>query len=290
MKNVRIILLLAFLICVISSFDFAESSRTDSPYLCVSGIVSDVRFPLAMINDQILEEGETILGAKIVKIGQKTVEFEYEGRVFIKEVGQDCLKVIDQTQDIVFLGKEEGLNDRLKNLIKFPTSREIKSTEDLKGMEKQLAAYFQKNSFLIVSVILLILILSYLYYSITLQTIAIKTGTESAWLAWVPIASLYLECKIAGKPWWWLLLRIFSNLVPFVGPVISIIISIIIWIGIANARRKPSWLGILTVVPLFNIFLLGYLAFSKSDDDEAKKKAKEGDVTIDIGTTKQYRA
>jgi len=289
MKNVKVIFLFVFLICAINFLVFAKDSRTDSPYLCVSGIVYDVKFPLAMVNDKALEEGETILGAKVVKISEKTVEFEYEGKVFIKEVGQDCLKVIDQSKDAIFLGKEEGFKDKVKNLMQFPTTKEIKSPKDLKGIEKQLSVYFAENSFLIVTIVLLILILAYLYYAITLQAIATKTGTESAWLAWVPIGSLYLECKIAGKPGWWLLLRIFSNLIPFVGPVISIIVSIIIWMGIASARSKPSWLGILTVVPLLNLFLLGYLAFSKSDVDESKKKEEEDKSAIDIGTATQYR-
>jgi len=95
----------------------------------------------------------------------------------------------------------------------------------------------------------------YAYIAFSLQTIATKTNTENGWLAWIPIANVYLMCKIAGKPGWWLLL--------FLIPLVSIVVMIIVWMGIAEARNKASWLGILMIVPIANLILPGYLAFSE---------------------------
>jgi hypothetical protein len=102
---------------------------------------------------------------------------------------------------------------------------------------------------------LIVLGILYAYIAFSLQTIATKTNTENGWLAWIPIANVYLMCKIAGKPGWWLLL--------FLIPLVNIVIPIIIWMGIAEARNKASWLGILVIVPIANLILPGYLAFSE---------------------------
>ncbi|UCD20309.1 MAG: hypothetical protein JSU64_03985 [candidate division WOR-3 bacterium] len=61
-------------------------------------------------------------------------------------------------------------------------------------------------------------------------------------------------CKIAGKPGWWLIL--------FFIPLINIVIGIIVWIKICEARKKPGWLGILMIIPFINLIIPGILAFS----------------------------
>jgi hypothetical protein len=94
----------------------------------------------------------------------------------------------------------------------------------------------------------------YVYYAICLMVIANKTNTPNSWLAWIPIANVYLVCKIAGKPGWWVIL--------FLIPFVNIVIAIIVWMKIAEARNKPSWLGILMIIPFVNLIIPGYLAFS----------------------------
>jgi hypothetical protein len=94
----------------------------------------------------------------------------------------------------------------------------------------------------------------YIYYAICLMVIANKTGTPNSWLAWIPIANIYLMCKVAGKPGWWVIL--------FFIPFVNIVIAIIVWMKIAEARKKPSWVGILMIIPFVNLIIPGYLAFS----------------------------
>lgn len=95
----------------------------------------------------------------------------------------------------------------------------------------------------------------YIYIALCLQNIARKTDTPNGWLAWIPIANLYLLCKLGGKPGWWLILLFI--------PIVNIIIQFIVWIGIANQRNKPVWLGVVWFIPVLNLITTGILAFSE---------------------------
>ena len=94
----------------------------------------------------------------------------------------------------------------------------------------------------------------YVYVALALQTIAQKTGTENAWWAWVPIINIVLMLNIAKKPVWWLIL--------FLIPLVNLIIIIIVWMAIAEARGKPSWWCILFIVPVAQLIVPGYLAWA----------------------------
>ncbi|MCK5391367.1 MAG: hypothetical protein KAJ31_02985 [Deltaproteobacteria bacterium] len=94
----------------------------------------------------------------------------------------------------------------------------------------------------------------YIYVAYCIMVIANKTNTENSWFAWVPILNLYLLCKIADKPGWWVIL--------FLIPLVNIVISIIVWMKIAEKMGKPNWLGILWIFPPLGLIVVGYLAFS----------------------------
>ncbi len=114
------------------------------------------------------------------------------------------------------------------------------------------AAFAAVGAFMFV--FLLIFLALYVYMSLALQTIAKKTNTENAWLAWIPIANIVLMLNIAKKPIWWIIL--------FFVPIVSIIMAIIVFMAIAEARGKPSWWGILLIVPVVGLIVPGYLAWS----------------------------
>jgi Family of unknown function (DUF5684) len=94
----------------------------------------------------------------------------------------------------------------------------------------------------------------YIYIALALSTIAKKTKTENAWLAWIPIVNIILMLNIAKKPVWWIVL--------FLIPLVNIVIAILVWMAIAEARGKPSWWGILMIVPVVSLVVPGYLAWS----------------------------
>jgi len=99
-----------------------------------------------------------------------------------------------------------------------------------------------------------IALVCYIYIALALQTIATKTSTPNAWLAWIPIANVFLMLGIARKPLWWFVL--------FLIPLVNIVMAIIVWMGIAEARQKPNWWGILMIVPIANLVVPGYLAWA----------------------------
>lgn len=94
----------------------------------------------------------------------------------------------------------------------------------------------------------------YVYFALALQTIATKTNTPNAWLAWIPIINCFLLLSVAKKPMWWFILILI--------PLVNIVITVLVWMAVAEARGKPNWWGILTLVPAVNIVVPGVLAWA----------------------------
>jgi hypothetical protein len=99
-----------------------------------------------------------------------------------------------------------------------------------------------------------VLLAIYAYFAFCLQLIANKTGTANGWLAWIPLANVFLWLKVAGRPAWWLLLLLI--------PLVNVVVSAIAWVDVARARQKAGWWGIMFIVPVMNFVAPGYLAFS----------------------------
>jgi hypothetical protein len=111
-------------------------------------------------------------------------------------------------------------------------------------------------------VFFVVLIVFYVYSAICLTFIAKKTGKEPAWLAWVPIGNVFLMCKIAGLSYWWILI-ILASVIPIVGSLSIAAFFIFLWYRIALARNKPGWLALLLIIPIANLVVMGYIAFSE---------------------------
>ena len=102
----------------------------------------------------------------------------------------------------------------------------------------------------------------YIYSALALMTIAKKTNTPNGWLAWIPIANMYLMTQIAGVPWWTFLVLLVSAYIPMVGALIVLGITLWWWWKIAEARNRPGWWGILMILPLINLIIMGVLAWA----------------------------
>ncbi len=95
----------------------------------------------------------------------------------------------------------------------------------------------------------------YIYFALTLMTIAKKLDVKNAWFAWIPILNIILMLQCAKlSPWLFLLV-----LIPFV----NIIIMVYAYMKIAENRGFESWLGILMIVPVANLIIPGYLAWGE---------------------------
>jgi hypothetical protein len=62
-----------------------------------------------------------------------------------------------------------------------------------------------------------------------------KAG-EPGWGSLIPIYNLYLLCKIAGRPGWWLFLYFI--------PLVNIAISLVVSMDLAKAFSKSSGFGV----------------------------------------------
>ena len=122
------------------------------------------------------------------------------------------------------------------------------------------AMYAALGVFVVVFVIFCIFF--YVYGAICLYLISKKSGKGVPLLAWIPIANLFLMCKIADLSYFWLF-ALFLLFVPIIGGMLVSAGFVVIWYKIAQARGKPGWLGIITIVPLANLVVMGYLAFSE---------------------------
>ena len=77
-----------------------------------------------------------------------------------------------------------------------------------------------------------------------------KAG-QPGWAAIIPIYNIYVMCKIAGRPGWWLLLM----LIPFVNFIIAIILNVDI------AKRFGKGVGFavgMTLLPFIFWPILGF--------------------------------
>lgn len=129
------------------------------------------------------------------------------------------------------------------------TTYDYTTTTDLSGAEAAAAIG------IIMGIWAIIMLPMYIYFALTLMTIAKKLGLKNGWFAWIPILNIILMFQCAGlSPWLFLLMFV---------PLANIIVLIYAYMKIAERRGFESWLGILMIVPIANIIIPGYLAWAE---------------------------
>lgn len=118
------------------------------------------------------------------------------------------------------------------------------------SMESALSGFF--------IVLIAIAFLCYLLGCYLMKRICENAGSDPGALIWVPVLQILPIMKAADMNLVWLLVVF----VPFVG---GILFTGVLWIKLCQACNKPAWLGILAFVPVANIFLILYLAFSSPE-------------------------
>ncbi|MCC6970734.1 MAG: hypothetical protein IT434_10985 [Phycisphaerales bacterium] len=100
------------------------------------------------------------------------------------------------------------------------------------------------------------LIFAVIYLAIAILVIAgfwktfAKAG-EPGWAAIIPIFNTYILLKIAGRPWWWLVLYFI--------PIVSLVVWIVVAIDIAKAFGKGTGFGVgLALLPFIFFPVLGF--------------------------------
>jgi len=103
-------------------------------------------------------------------------------------------------------------------------------------------------------VVLAIGVAVYIFISYCYKLICLKTGKDPGAIIWIPVVRYIPLLQIAKMPEWLVVLL----LVPFV----NIVVFILMWAKVCEARGKSPWLVILFFVPIANIVLIPYLAFA----------------------------
>lgn len=109
---------------------------------------------------------------------------------------------------------------------------------------------------------LVVILVLYAYFALALQFIAKKTKTKNAWLAWIPIANIYLMTQVGKVSAWWTL-SVLLPIIPFIGGLAMAAVMIYIWWKIAELIHRPGWWSILLILPIVNLVIVGIMAWGK---------------------------
>ncbi len=100
---------------------------------------------------------------------------------------------------------------------------------------------------------IVLLIVMYAYAAFCLQKIATRLGVSHAWLAWIPVANVFIVLEAARKPLWWFILILI--------PLVNLVITIMAWAAVAKNLGRTGWHGLFIMIPLVNFVTLGMMAF-----------------------------
>ncbi|MBL7148417.1 MAG: hypothetical protein ISS82_06325 [Nanoarchaeota archaeon] len=144
------------------------------------------------------------------------------------------------------------------------TFNNLTALGDLLGTSSDAATIFTSGAIaalIAVGIILAIILFAgiYVYYALAWSTIAKKLKYKKPWLAWIPVAQLFLIPILAKKKWAWG----FMFLVP-----IANIVFCIIWTWKVFERRKyPGWLSLSIIIPkvggILYLIAIGFVAWGK---------------------------
>jgi hypothetical protein len=238
-------------------------------FLCMASVFVTLN---ALADTVTLKSGQEIEG-NIVERTDESVRMESFGvevTYFMDEIdkinGESVAASVQETADVpdvteegtgaLIEPEESGSADISKQTEEAPASLTAEPDPRPDQRKDMLLAAGVSLSFIILVVLL------YAYSALCLQVIAKKTNQEPAWLAWVPVANLFLMCKIGSLNYLWLL-GILLSFLPLVGVFFGLALFGYLWYRIALARNKPGWLGILGCLPFVNFVVMGYLAFSE---------------------------
>jgi len=102
---------------------------------------------------------------------------------------------------------------------------------------------------------LLIGLAVYVFFCFCYKRICEKCAVTPGVLIWIPIAQLVPLLQVAKMPVWMIILLLI--------PLVNIVVFLMMWVKICQARGKSGWLVILLFIPIANIIFIPYLAFSE---------------------------
>ncbi len=198
-------------------------------------------------------KGDAFKSYKVISVDKDKLVLEGKSGQLVMEFKRPVItnEMIDSVGSVIKKA-QESLNEKVtvedvSALINRGAGKTVEESAELKEhLDKVLMA---------LGTICAILLIVYIYFCLCLQFIAVKTDTKYPWLAWIPLANIFLMCSIGKIRFWWILLLLV--------PIVNVIVDFFMWFKVIKARNKPGWLLILMILPLINYIVMGYLAFSR---------------------------
>jgi len=123
------------------------------------------------------------------------------------------------------------------------------TTTESTGLFAGLAAFFAAYIIFILALVV--------FYVICQWKIFTKAG-QPGWIALIPIYNYWKLCEIVGRPGWWSLSFLLA-VIPLVGWIIPLIVSIIVMIDLAKAfGKEPIFALLLILLPLVGLPMLAF--------------------------------
>jgi len=101
----------------------------------------------------------------------------------------------------------------------------------------------------------------YVYHSLAWMTIARKLKYKYPWLAWIPFANIAMILQMGSFHW----ALIFLILIPFLGWLAILILSIISMWKIFERRKYPGWFSLSVIIPqvgeILYLIAIGFVAW-----------------------------
>lgn len=147
-------------------------------------------------------------------------------------------------------------------------------------MPADMPPYQDDNVGLLIAAILFVVVIIaavWIVFGWLLYRVGKRLNYEHCWLAWVPIGNNWMLVEISGKqnPVVWfaglLLLNCGSwfsqalakgpvrTTISLTAAVATAVITVLLWAAIAERRGRPSWWGILWIVPIADIVVMAML-------------------------------
>ncbi len=95
----------------------------------------------------------------------------------------------------------------------------------------------------------------YIFAGWLLYRIGKRLGYENSWYAWVPFLNLWMMVKLSNREdsWFWIIL--ITSFIPCIN-IVAFVMTIMVWMDIAEKCGKESWWGILMIIPIVNFVIM----------------------------------
>lgn len=158
---------------------------------------------------------------------------------------------------------------------------EVLGSYDYSGLDPEITGLAAATFALIITlgIFLVLIIINYIYTSLTLYKIAQKLNVDKPWLAWIPIVKVYLLLVLGDMNPYFMLLFIspfilgLLSAIPDIGVLFSfllffnsigvMVVTVISYMKISEKIGYDKLLGLLTLYPLTSYILMGILAWGK---------------------------